>query len=336
MKHITITGAAGFIGSSLAEYLYTKGYSLLLIDNLKHGYIENLENHLLPFFKELDCNTQADQIAQLIPEKSVIIHLAGISSLPECEINPLYAYENNVMAVVKMLEIALKRKSEKLIFASTSAVYENNSEYPFVESLINTPDLIYSQTKYLSEQICKSYSKNNKLSILIPRFFNVYGAKQDRKRKNPPFTAYLMNCFENNIAPTIYNWSEIKRDYIYYKDLNEILLRMIEGNRMYQAELYNCCSNYAYSPKDIFSIMKNSFNSNLDPIISEPQMIWSKYRFEDRNFSVERIIKEATKKSIGNNLKVVKEFGYKPLFHFEDGINEVISKKECNESHKTA
>jgi UDP-glucose 4-epimerase len=324
-KHVTITGACGFIGSSLSEVLHQRGYDLLLIDNLSHGYKTNLPSNLHDKLHIIDCFSQSNALKDLVPESSTIIHLAGISSLPECEVNPVYGYSNNVIAVTNILEIAVARKASKVIFASTSAVYENNFEYPFTEELPVTPDLVYSQTKYISEQICKSYSKNYNLSIICSRFFNVYGAKQDQNRKNPPFTAYLINSFENDINPTIFNWTDIKRDYIYYKDLNELILRMINANTFFEAEVFNCCSGYNYSTKEIFNLIADIYKKTLEPVIKEPEQIWDKYNLASRGFKYSRIKKEVYKQSIGCNKKVIDFFGYSPKYELLDGLNEIIS-----------
>lgn len=325
-QNVVITGACGFIGSSLSLFFKEQGYNTILIDNLKHGYLENLDPAMQSELTVADCFSEKDRIQELIPEAAVIIHLAGISSLPECESNPQYAYSHNIVALVNMLEVAVAKKASRFIFASTSALYENNTSYPFDEQQAVSPDLVYSQTKYLGEQICSSYSKNYNLDIICSRFFNVYGSKQDRKRKNPPYTAYLLNCFENNITPRVFNWTDVVRDYIYYKDLNELLLRMVEHQDNFKAEVFNLCSGFTYSTKDIYKIIEQIFGFTMAPDLQQAAAIWDKYPLKEKGFNAARIEKEVFKKSVGSNVKTKNTFEYSPKFDMETGMSDILSK----------
>lgn len=326
-KKVIITGACGFIGSSLSEHLNQNSFQTVLIDNLKFGYLENLSIENQKKLVIADCYSDMNKIDELITPDSVIVHLAGISSLPECESNPKLAYEHNVVAFINMLTLAAKKKVNKVIFATTSAVYENNTSYPFKEDMVVKPDLIYSQTKHICEQVAASFSKNYGLSIICSRFFNVYGSKQDRKRKNPPFTAYLMNCFENKTTPVVYNWTDVKRDYIYYKDLNEILERMINSEENFNGDIFNCCSGNGYSTKAIYSLVQQAYGYKMSPKIGEPQSIWDNYNLKSSGFDLNRISKEVFKESLGDNSKVINKFGYMPKYTFEDGLSDILKKQ---------
>jgi UDP-glucose 4-epimerase len=100
-----------------------------------------------------------------------------------------------------------KNGVKRVIFSSTSALYENNKTFPFKESDNINPDLIYSTTKWQAEKLCHSFHHTYKLPIVILRFFNVYGPHQDFKRKQPPLTGYLIKEFLTNGNTDItFNW----------------------------------------------------------------------------------------------------------------------------------
>ena len=106
--------------------------------------------------------------------------------------NPSKAYENNLSGYANVLEGCRRSsKVKRIIFSSTSAVYENNKEIPFKENLIINPDLIYSCTKQAGEILSKSYANLYQMDIIVSRFFNVYGEHQDIHRSMPPFMSYL-------------------------------------------------------------------------------------------------------------------------------------------------
>ena len=138
---ILITGAAGQIGSGLSRLLIEKGHELTLVDNLRNGYLENLKDNadeLIAPFYQVDIATE-DLFKYCNGEYDVIIHLAAITSLPDCESNPLETIRINVSGTANVLEFARKNSVPHVVFASTSAVYENNDVEVFTEDLDVNP-----------------------------------------------------------------------------------------------------------------------------------------------------------------------------------------------------
>ena len=192
MKYL-ITGAAGFIGSTVSNHLYNLGHELVLIDNLSFGNIDNFEGN-----KDLSDNLIKqdirDDLTSLFEGVDIVLHFAAITSLPYCQSHPRLAYDVNVNGSINILENCRNNNIKKIILASTSAIYENCSTYPFKEELEVNPTLIYSMTKKTAEDIFKSYRTNYGLNTVSLRFFNVFGEHQDVRRVNPPFTSYLTKC----------------------------------------------------------------------------------------------------------------------------------------------
>ena len=134
---ILITGAAGQIGSGLSKLLIENGHDLTLVDNLRDGYLENLKddaNEVIAPFYEVDI-TSGEFFLQCGDQYDVIIHLAAITSLPDCESNPLETLRINVSGTANVLEFAREFNVPHVIFASTSAIYENNDTEVFTEDL---------------------------------------------------------------------------------------------------------------------------------------------------------------------------------------------------------
>ena len=181
---IILTGAAGGIGSTLGSHLFKSGHDLTLIDNLRNGYLSNLlcDNS---FFGDFINKSITDPSIEndLNGNYDCLIHLAAVTALPDCQLNTSDAYDINVTGTALMLEIARKMNIPKVIFASTSAVYENNKEEIFKENLDVNPNLNYSLSKYMAEKICSSYRSIYDMKITILRFFNVFGPRQDIHRK---------------------------------------------------------------------------------------------------------------------------------------------------------
>ena len=153
MKYI-ITGGLGFIGSHLSELLinnYCNNYynnygnnynNLLIIDNYYSGIIDNISESIRNKITIIKDDIRNLEISKYFDEGDIVIHLAAISSLPECQSNPVMAYDINVNGTLNILEICRKKNVKKIIFASTSAVYENNINFPCKESDIVNPSLM--------------------------------------------------------------------------------------------------------------------------------------------------------------------------------------------------
>ena len=121
---ILITGAAGQIGSGLSKLLIENGHDLTLVDNLRNGYLENLKddaNEVIAPFYEVAI-TSGEFFLKCGDHYDVIIHLAAITSLPDCESNPLETLRINVSGTANVLEFAREFDVPHVIFASTSAI----------------------------------------------------------------------------------------------------------------------------------------------------------------------------------------------------------------------
>ena len=328
MTKILITGAAGFIGSELAKYLNNiRGYELTLVDNLSYGYIDNLKNHeIFECFIKLD--VRSDEFIELALDFDFIFHFAGISSLPECEMNPSEALDVNTQSVTKLLR-ALRRskKSTKLIFASTSAVYENSKNHVLTENLDCSPDLVYAQSKYFAESLIESYSQNYGIQAIICRFFNVYGPHQDFRRLHPPFTSYLIKEIISNRTPSVFNQSDARRDYIYIKDLIRYLEILMNDKNFSTVGKVNICSGNSYTVPNIVNEVEQIIGRRIDVNYVEPKEYWSKYDMlfnEANNLNKDRVIQEVNKSAIGDPSKIRQITKHIPEIDLNTGLRHII------------
>ena len=125
MKSAVVTGAAGFIGSHLVDLLLRKGFSVIGIDNLRTGTVQNIEDALktseFQFLKEDICNKKFPNLVQ--EDVDVIFHLAAISSVKLSVENPILVNDTNVVGTVNVLEMARKLDVQRVVLSSSAAVY---------------------------------------------------------------------------------------------------------------------------------------------------------------------------------------------------------------------
>jgi UDP-glucose 4-epimerase len=325
---IVITGGAGFIGSQLATKLVSMGgFDITLIDNMSDGHLDNIIKD-----KGLVCplvikDIRSKLIENEISGTDVIIHLAGTSSLPKCQADAAMAYDNNVTGLANVLDLARRANVKRVIFSSTSAVYENNKNLPFAESDLVNPSLVYSSTKLAAEQLCAAFSQTYGIDIIVARFFNVYGEHQDIHRVMPPFISYLAKEVFFGREPILFNNTDAVRDYVYVGDVIRCLINMINSHKYHQGEIFNICSGSAYSVKEIVSKYSKIAEREIKPQYEDASKFWDKFPslFEGRfPLSRERIKEEVFKNSIGNPTKSQNILDFRASTSLEEGLSKVF------------
>ena len=212
---------------------------------------DNLVFDEVRFEQFVEADVRSSTIFSIIKEDDVIIHCAATSALPECEIAPTETFDNNLNGTLNVIEAMRTNNAKRLIFISTSAVYENNKEEIFSENLSVKPNFTYAMSKRAAEIACIGYEQNYGLDIVIPRFFNVFGEHQDIQRKMPPFTGYLVREVLAGRTPHLFNKSPAKRDYVNVHDVKALLTEMVQSPKRYCGEIFNVCSGAGHSVPEI-------------------------------------------------------------------------------------
>jgi nucleoside-diphosphate-sugar epimerase len=298
-----------------------QGHQLVLIDNLRNGYRENIIDESC--FVQMNICEKDLPMALKNDSYDCIIHLAAVTALPDCETNVQECLRINVEGTANVLETARTLNIPHVIFASTSAVYENNTEYEFTEELDINPRLWYSLSKKMAEEICHSYYQNYGVNTTILRFFNVFGPKQDIHRKNPPLLNYLVREFRANRTPILHSSGEQLRDYVYVDDVIKIINCCLEKKPI---GIFNVCSGQVLSVKQIVSCVKDALNSTIEPIFREADKLWDTYpSLFSGSYPLKREVvkKETNKYSRGSYEKAQRILGWTPNTNLEDLIKQV-------------
>lgn len=323
-KKIVITGGAGFIGSQLGHKLHTEGYEVVLVDDMSFGYQDNLTIEGKTFGTFIKADIRTKEIFEILKDTDTVFHFAGISALPVCQENPYYAIEVNVAGTANVLEAARLNNVRRVIFASTSAIYENNTSFPLKESDEVHPHLIYSCSKQQGEILCKSFFKTYGLEVVIVRFFNVYGPHQDYKRVSPPLTSYLIKCFLQGKQPMLHSSGTQKRDYVYVDDLNRLNMLCMTHPEA-PGNIFNAASGNSYSVLEIYEILAKAFDTEIKPAFQAASKFWDKYPklFEGtRPFPQHLLEKEVNKYSLGDTTHTQDIIGWKAEVSLQEGMNK--------------
>jgi nucleoside-diphosphate-sugar epimerase len=326
-----ITGGAGGIGSTLALLLTKRGHKVNAVDNFNNGYMENLieDGKQICDVTPLDIR-ETQQLVELIDfdKTDVIIHLAALTSLPECESDPAECLSVNVAGTASVLHAA-RLRNKKVIVASTSAIYERNDKVdaPFTEYIEVNPRLMYPLSKKMMEDLIQSYIKNYDMDITTLRFFNVFGPRQDIHRKSPPLINFIVREIAANRPITFFSNGEQQRDYIHVDDVVSMIEACI-GNPTAKQQTFNLCTGTLTSVKDIIGYAEKAFEMKLEHNFEQPKEYWSNYSIlkEGKPLKDSVLEHEVNKFSLGSRIKAEKLLSWKPNLHIEELMIDTMRK----------
>lgn len=223
---VLVTGGLGFIGSHCVVELLNKDYDVIVIDNLTNSdinvidKIKKITNKDIFFYNFDVQNIFLLENVFRIHKIELVIHFAGLKSVNESLIKPIYYYKNNVLASVNLLSIMEKYNIKNLIFSSSATVYGSQNA-PFDENMVTGVGLTnpYAKTKYIIEEILKDIQNNDKSwSIVILRYFNPCGAHESGLLSENP------KNMPNNLMPILLKVADGTNPYlnIYGSDYDTI------------------------------------------------------------------------------------------------------------------
>lgn len=215
--HFIITGGAGFIGSHLTEQLLDEGHNVTVVDNLTTGSLENLPKH--PRLKVLLKNILSCQPEDFTSQVDAIAHLAATPSVTESWLRPLEIHNNNLSAMVAVIELCQALSISKLVFASSAAVYGGQTNLPILEEQESCPFSPYGLQKLASEQYASLFAKQLGFSFVGLRLFNVFGSRQLPNSAYSGVISLFVAAMKQNLPITIYGDGTQTRDFIYVKDV---------------------------------------------------------------------------------------------------------------------
>jgi UDP-glucuronate 4-epimerase len=224
IKHVLITGGAGFIGSHLAEALLKAEYKISIIDNfddfydpaIKQKNIQEISQHPnIQLFQDDLRNINSIHALKNCKIDS-IFHLASKAGVRKSiELSDIYR-ENNIESSIALFKFAEENNIKQIIMASSSSVYGNHTEQPWHENLTALKPLSpYAQNKLECERLGKEFASKNQNQFIALRFFSVFGPKMRPDLAMHRFTKKILN----NEPIDLYGSGKSYRDYTYVGDI---------------------------------------------------------------------------------------------------------------------
>lgn len=308
MKKILVTGAGGFIGSHLTEFLVEKGLNVkaFVRYNSKNnwGWLEY--SHFKEEIEVISGDIRDyDSVENAIKGVDTVFHLAALIGIPYSYISPLAYIRTNIEGTYNVLQASRVNNLENILITSTSETYGTAQYVPMDENHPSVGQSPYSATKIGADNLALSYFRSFDLPVKIVRPFNTYGPRQSARAFIPTVISQILSGSSKiklgNIHPT--------RDLTYVKDTVSGFWEIAKVANLV-GEVTNIGMNSEISIKDTFYLICELIGKEVE-IISEEERV--------------RPEKSEVEQLYCNNSKIVNNTDWKPKYDMKTGLMETIS-----------
>ena len=209
-----VTGGGGFIGSNVVRALLERGDDVRVLDNFSTGSRRNLAGLDVEVVEgEL---RSYERVHNAVRGTEVVFHLGALGSVPRSVQDPLTSSAVNVEGTLNVQLAARDEGVRRVIFASSSSIYGNQSELPLRESMAPDPISPYGVAKLAAERYCVSFSRvYHSFETVVLRYFNVFGPRQDPTSQYAAVVPLFITAIAAGEPVTIFDDGEQSRDFTY-------------------------------------------------------------------------------------------------------------------------
>jgi Nucleoside-diphosphate-sugar epimerases len=306
MSLYLITGVAGFIGSSLARAVLSRGDQVRGVDNFSTGNRENIAETLDRIdFREADIG-DLDAMHKACAGVDFVLHQAAIPSVPKSVLDPLGSNRANVDGTVNVLVAARDAKVKRVVYAASSSAYGDTPTLPKHENMKPDPISPYAVAKLASEQYMISFYRCYGLETVSLRYFNIFGPHQDPSSPYSGVLAKFITQMLRGEQPTIHGDGEQSRDFTYIDNAVEAnLLACTVPAKKAAGEMFNVATGRQVTLNETFKLLQGLTSYKGQP----------KYGPE-RGGDIKHSLADISKAEDG--------LGYKPRVDFEEGLRRTV------------
>lgn len=297
-----VTGAAGFIGSHLSEYLVAKGCEVTGVDNFMDYYPRSIKEANIAglrkekAFRFVETSLLEADLARLLEGVDVIFHQAAQAGVRASWGENFRIYsDNNILATQVLLEACRESRIRKFVYASSSSVYGDTTDLPMTESSLPGPVSPYGVSKLAAEHLCRLYYRNFGIPAVSLRYFTVYGPRQ---RPDMAFHRFFRRALEGKRLQ-VYGDGKQSRDFTHVTDI--VHANWFAFEKGTAGEVFNIGGGSRITLNEVISVIKDIVG--FDPGVDHQDVQKGDVRHTSADMS-----------------KAKEELGYKPKVSIRDGL----------------
>ncbi len=305
MTTALITGVAGFIGSSLADALLDRGYTVRGVDNFATGRkqnIDSLSDHSDFSFTEADIR-DADAVAEVVDGVDYVFHQAAVASVPRSVEDPVTSTDANCTGTATVLDEARKAGVDTAVVASSSSVYGSSETLPKVESMKENPESPYALSKYYTEKLAIQFSELYDIDTVALRYFNVFGPGQNPDGEYAAVIPKFIELMLDGERPVIYGDGEQSRDFIFIDNVIQANVLAAEGDATGVA--VNVGRGDRITITELVDRINDVLGTDIEPIYNDPRP-------------------GDVRHSMAGLDHVREQLGYDPKIEFHEGLERTV------------
>lgn len=251
-RRVVVTGGAGFIGTNVVFALLEKGYSVTVVDSLCSGSVDRVSAvATLEVFDIADTT----RLAAVCTGAEAVVHLAALPRVQFSIDNPTVAHEVNVGGTLSVLEACREAGVKRLVFASSSSVYGDQTNMPLTETMAAKPMSPYALHKYIGEQYLGLWHLLYGLETVSLRLFNVYGPHFD---PNGPYALVIgrfLQLAKKGQPLTVTGTGMQTRDFVHVQDVAAAIVAALRSVKVGSGEVINIGSGKETSINDLATVI---------------------------------------------------------------------------------
>ena len=273
-----VTGAAGFIGSNLVEFLLQNNQFVIGIDNFSTGYQRNLDDvknnldeklwknfhfHNVDIREIEDCKKAFNSIFKLKAQPiDFVLHQAAIGSVPRSIEDPVFSHSNNISGFLNVLLCAKEHEVKRFVYASSSSVYGDEVSLPKIEKKIGNLLSPYALTKLTNELYAQVFSLNYDIKTVGLRYFNVFGPRQDPNGAYAAVIPKWISRFIQNKTVEIYGDGKTTRDFCYIENVIQAnILAAMSSSKIGGDQVFNIAVGDQINLMDLALLIKENLKT---------------------------------------------------------------------------
>jgi nucleoside-diphosphate-sugar epimerase len=305
LANYLVTGAAGFIGRSIAAALLKRGDNVRGVDSFITGKRANLTGLEAMEFIEGDLADPA-VCAKACAGVEVVFHEAALASVPRSVADPAATNRNCVDATVNLLVAARAAGARRVMYAGSSSVYGDTPTLPKREDMLPNPISPYAVAKLAGEHYMSAFTRVYGLETVTLRYFNVFGPFQDPTSHYSGVLAVFCRKLLAGEQPTIYGDGEQSRDFTFIENVVAAnLLAADAPAEKVSGKMMNVATSAAVTLNQVFEILRELTGYSGDPAYAEPRSGDIKHSLADISRARELL-------------------GYVPQVDFREGIRRTV------------